>query len=66
MTPEEKQELAEKLERVGYPEFGLSPGESDVLMIYVQDHLICGARYALSMSDKWLESLIDETVGATS
>lgn len=63
MTPEQKQELTEKLERVGYSdEFELRPGEDKVLMIYVQDHFICGALYALSMSDKWLESLIDEEI----
>jgi len=64
MDAEQEQELKEKMELAGY-EFELLPGEDDVLMIHVQGRLICGARYALSMSNKWLESIIDETVGIT-
>jgi hypothetical protein len=63
MDAEQEQSLKEKLDEVGYPDFELLPGEDDVLMIHAQGHLICGALHALSMSNKWLEALIDETVG---
>lgn len=62
MTEEQEQLLTEKLTRIGYPAFEVLPGMEDVLMLHVQDRLIGGALYALSLSDDDLKSLIDETV----
>lgn len=57
------EQLTDKLKRIGYPEFEVTPGEDEVLMLYVQGHLVGGALYALSLPDEQLKSLIDETVG---
>ena len=68
MIPEQDQALIEKLTRLGYPTFEVLPGEDEVLMLYVSDHLIGGALYALSLVDETLGALIAETVaigGAT-
>lgn len=65
MTAEQEQALGEKMTRVGYPAFNVTPGEENVLMLYVQDRLISGALYALSMSDEQLKALIDETMQFT-
>lgn len=63
MTPEQEQTFSEKLTRLGYPTFEVLPGEDDILMLYVDTRLICGAGYALSMTDEQLKALLDETVG---
>lgn len=67
MTPEQEQEqqLTEKLKQLGYPDFEIMPGEENVLMLYMQDRLICGVNYALSLSDEKLKGLIDETLQVT-
>ncbi len=57
-----EQELAEKLDQIGYPDFDVLPGEDEVLMIYIHDHLICGALYALSLPSEQLKKLIEETI----
>lgn len=57
--------LIEKLKRLGYADFETKPGQEDVLMLYVQGHLISGVDYALSLSDEVLKALIDETVQVT-
>lgn len=62
MTPEEKQALTDKMAGLGYPDFEVRPGEDEVLMFYVQGHLIGGALYALSLPDERLKALIDETM----
>lgn len=62
MDAEQEQELTDKLKRIGYPDFETSPGEDEVLMLYVQNHLIGGALYALSLPDDQLKALIDETM----
>lgn len=62
MTEEQEQELTDKLTGIGYPTFEVLPGEDNILMLHVQDHLICGALYALSMPDEQLKALVDETV----
>lgn len=63
MTPEQAQRLADKMTRIGYPDFDVRPGQDEVLMLHVQDRLICGALHALDeRSDESLKSLIDETV----
>jgi len=63
MTPEQEQLLIEKLALLGYPDFEILPGEEEILMLYIEDHLICGVLYALSISDEQLKALVDETVG---
>lgn len=60
MTPE--QELTEKLTDLGYPDFQITPGEDELLMLFIDDHLICGVSYALSLSADQLKAFIDETV----
>lgn len=62
MDKKQEKALAEKLKRLEYPTFEVLPGEDDILMLHIQDHLICGAGYALSLSDEQLKALIDETV----
>lgn len=62
MTEEQEQQLTERLTQLGYPAFEVLPGEDDVLMLHIQDHLICGVLYALSLEDEQLKALIDETV----
>jgi hypothetical protein len=62
MTSEQEQALTEKLARLGYPDFEVLPGEDEVLMLHIQDRLICGVLHALSLPDEALKSLIDETV----
>lgn len=63
MTTEQEQTLTEKMTQLGYPDLVIMPGQEQVLMLYVHDHLICGALYALSMSDEQLKALLNETVG---
>ena len=56
-------ELTAKLDRVGYPAFALRKYDGeDLIMLYIQDCLICGLDHALSLSDESLKALIDETV----
>jgi hypothetical protein len=57
----QEDELAKKLTRLGYASFEVMPGEEDVLMLHVGGHLISGVEYALSLPDKQLKTLIDET-----
>lgn len=64
MTEEQEQALSEKLTSLGYPAFEIMPGEDAILMLHIDDHLICGALYALSMPEKLLKLLIDETVAS--
>lgn len=63
MAPEQEQALHEKLTQIGYPDFDVLPGEDDILMLYIKDHLIGGVDYVLSLSDDVLKTLIDETMG---
>lgn len=62
MASEQEQAIASKLTQLGYPVFVVALGEDDVSMLYIQDRLICGVLYALSLSDEQLKALIDETV----
>lgn len=62
MTPEQDQVLTDKLKALGYPDFAVQPGEDDIAMLYIDHRLICGTLYALSMPDKQLKALIEETV----
>lgn len=62
MTPEQEQALTETMTRIGYPNFEVLPGEENVLMLHVQEKLIGGALFALSLPDGQLKALIDETV----
>ena len=62
MTEEQEQRLTERLTSLGYPSFEVLSGEDEVLMLHVQDRLICGVLYALEMSDEALKALLDETV----
>lgn len=62
VTPEQEQQLTEKLTQLGYPDFDVMPGEDSILMLHIDGHLISSADYALSLSDETLKSLIDETV----
>lgn len=62
MTPEQEQSLTEKMATLGYPDFEIMPGEDNVLMLHVQNKLIGGSLYALSLPDEQLKALIDETV----
>lgn len=55
-------ELREKLTKLGYPDFEMKPGQEGVVMLHVQDRLICSVEYALDMLSQQLKSLIDETV----
>jgi hypothetical protein len=59
-----KQELTEKLARLGYPDFDVLPGQDSILMLFIAGKLICGALYALALSDEALKALIVETVPA--
>jgi len=55
--------LDEKLAALGYTDgIETKPGQEDMLMLYVQEHLICSVSYALEMSDEQLKALLDETV----
>jgi hypothetical protein len=54
--------LADKLKRLGYPDFETHAGEEEILMLYIQKYLICSVSYALEMSDEQLKALIAETV----
>lgn len=63
MTPEQEQQLTDKLGNLGYPTFEVLPGEDNVLMLHIDGRLIGGALYALGLSDEQLKALIDETVG---
>ncbi len=62
MTPDQEQQLTEKMTALGYPDFEVMPGEDEILMLHSKGHLICGALYALSMPDEQLKALLDETV----
>lgn len=63
MIAKQDKSLTEKLTRLGYTDgIETKPGQEDVLMLYVQGHLICSVDYALSLSDEQLKALIDETV----
>lgn len=62
LEPSEEQELASTLTRLGHPTFEVKAGMDDVLMLYVSGHLICGALYALSMTDEQVGALVDETL----
>lgn len=57
MTPEQEQELTEKLTRLDYPDFEVMP-EENTLMLYIGGHLICSVDHALSLSDEDLKALI--------
>jgi hypothetical protein len=58
-----EQALNNKLAALGYTDsIETKPGQEDVLMLYMQDHLICSVSYALEMSDEALKVLLDETV----
>lgn len=60
------QALNDKLAALGYTDgIETKPGQEDVLMLYMQGHLISGVDYALSMSDEQLKALVDETVQVT-
>ena len=60
--PKQDPALTEKLSSLGYPDFDVLPGEDSVLMLFIAGKLICGALYALALSDNALKALIDETV----
>jgi hypothetical protein len=64
MASKQEKALAEKMKGLGYvgKSVEMKPGEEDVLMLHVQDCLICGVAYALEMPDDALKALIDETV----
>ena len=62
MASKQDKALKEKLTRLDYPDFKTEPGEEEVVMLHVQDHLICSVSYALEMSDEQLKALIEETV----
>lgn len=62
MSAEQEQALTEKMARIGYESYEVLPGMEGVLMLHVQEKLIGGALYALSLSDGQLKLLIDETV----
>lgn len=59
----QEQALNEKLAALEYTD-GIETklGQEDVLMLHVQDHLICSVSYALEMPSEQLKALIDETV----
>jgi hypothetical protein len=54
--------MKEKLTNLGYPDFDILPGEDSVLMLFIGGKRICGALYALALSDDALKALIEETV----
>lgn len=60
--PQPELELEEKLKCLDYPDFSIAPGQENILMLYMQDKLICSVNYALSLSDEDLKALIDETI----
>jgi hypothetical protein len=63
MTAKQGKALNDKLAALGYTEgIETKPGQEDVLMLYVQGHLICSVSYALEMSDEQLKALLDETL----
>lgn len=62
MSEEQEKALAEKMTEIGHPGFEVLPGQEDVLMLHVQEKLIGGALYALSLPDEQLKALIDETI----
>lgn len=62
MTEEQEKALTEKMAGIGYPDFAVLPGEDNVLMLHVQEKLIGGVSYALSLSNEQLKALIDETM----
>lgn len=55
--------IKEKLTALGYTD-GIETklGQENVLMLYIDGHLISGVEYALSLSDEALKAHIDETV----
>lgn len=54
----QEQELTERLEQMGYSEIQIKRGQEDVLMLYMNEHLICSVDHALSLSDEDLKALI--------
>lgn len=64
MTEEQDKQLEEKMSRIGYPNFDVLPGQDDILMVFVNHRLICGAGYALTVSDDELKALIDGVTAA--
>jgi hypothetical protein len=63
MDKKQEKALKDKLTNLGYPDFALQIDEDEeVIMLYIDNRLICGALYALSMPDEALKALIDETV----
>lgn len=63
MAAKQNKALTNKLTALGYTDgIETKPGQEDVLMLYVQGHLICSVDYALSMPDEQLKALVDETV----
>lgn len=65
MMPEQEQELAEKLKRLGYSSFEVMPGQDGIEMLYMQGKLICSVDYALSLPEEKLKELIDETLAVS-
>mgnify|MGYP001582815557 CR=1 FL=1 len=63
MATKQEKALTDKLTGLGYPDFQSLPGEDGILMLHINDQLICGVLYALSMPDEQLKALINETVG---
>ena len=64
MTEEQDKKLEEKMSRIGYPDFDILPGQDDILMVFVNHSLVCGAEYALTISDDELKSLVVGVVAA--
>lgn len=62
MTADQEEQLTEKLLGLDFVDFKLQPGEDDITMLYVEEHFICGALHALSLSDEELSDLIKETI----
>lgn len=56
-------ELTNKLDRLGHSAFALRQYEGEeVMLLYIEERLICSQVHALSLSDESLKALIDETV----
>jgi hypothetical protein len=64
MVAKQVPSLAEKLTRTGYPDFVEVPDQDGIVMLRINDLLICSSAYALSLPDEQLKALIDETVGS--
>lgn len=61
---QERDPLASKLARIGYPVGTVVPGIDEVLMLHVRGQIISSVEYALALSDEQLKALIDETLAA--